>query len=315
MRRAIIALVTAATLTMTGLTFGPALRATALGETSVTLNCDDGTSLTLLVDVNMLAGLIAAVQGMIDYPAGLGCTLVQNPLPLGVSFGHVALAATANSFIVDGGRWLVGCSVILGGGNPSRVPSGVIARAGARHGLASRISPAPLGSTPCPDLDQLGCIWVNIGVNLHVTGNGTLQGTLNETIPENQSCTDGNGTTIAVGPSHFTSKPTPPNTDLVGCLHVNPTTSQASVITYVTQISGLETFPGSGVAQGFFVGVGSEIHASFLDGPGSPSQQTPPEQRDHLNAPPAADDADCPGGTTDGTQNNVQQNGNINVHP
>ncbi|TMF55789.1 MAG: hypothetical protein E6I19_07705 [Chloroflexi bacterium] len=67
MRRAIIALVTAATLTMTGLTFGPALRATALGETSVTLNCDDGTSLTLLVDVNMLAGLIAAVQGMIDY--------------------------------------------------------------------------------------------------------------------------------------------------------------------------------------------------------------------------------------------------------
>src|SRR5207249_1821903 len=209
MRRAIIALVTAATLTMTGLTFGPALKATALGETSVTLSCDDGTSLTLLVDVNMLAGLIAAVQGMIDYPAGLGC------------------------------------------------------------------------------------IWVNIGVNLHVTGNGTLQGSLNETIPENQSCTDGNGTTIAVGPSHFTSKPTPPNTDLVGCLHVNPTTSQASVITYVTQISGLETFPGSGVAQGFFVGVGSEIHASFLDGPGSPSQQTPPEQRDHLNAPPAADDADC----------------------
>jgi len=310
MRRAIIALVTAATLTMTGLTFGPALRATALGETSLTLSCDDGTSLTLLVDVDMLAGLTAAVQGMIDYPAGLGCTLVQNPIPLGVSFGHVALAATANSFIVDGGRWLVGCSVILGGGNPTSVPSGVVARAGARHGLASRITTASLASPVCPELE---CVWVNIGVNLHVTGNGTLQGTLNETIPENQFCTDGAGSQIAVGPSHFTSKPTPPNTNQVGCLRVNPATRQASVITYVTQISGLEAFPGT--AQGFFVHVGSEIHASFYDSPYSPSQQTPPEQRDHLNAPPAADDADCPGGTTDGTQNNVQQNGNINVHP
>jgi hypothetical protein len=311
MRRAIIAFVTAATLTMTGLTFGPALRATALGETSVTLSCDDGTSLTLLVDANMLAGLTAAVQGMIDYPAGLGCTLVQNPLPLTRFLGHVALAATANSFIVDGGRWLVGCSVILGGGNPTSLPSGVVARAGARHGLASRITTAPLASPVCPELE---CVWVNIGVNLHVTGNGTLEGTLNETIPENQFCTDGAGTQIAVGPSHFTSKPTPPNTNLVGCLHVNPATSQASVITYVTQISGLQTFPGSGIAQGFFVGVGSEIHASFYDSPYSPSQQTPPEQRDHLNAPPALDLSDCRAGK-DSTQNNVQQNGNISVHP
>jgi len=311
MRRAIIAFVTAATLTMSGLTLGPALRATALGETSVTLNCNDGTSLTLLVDVNMLAGLTAAVQAMIDYPAGLGCTLVQNPIPLGVSFGYVALAATANSFIVDGGRWLVGCSVILGGGNPTMVPSGVVARAGARHGLASHISPAPLGSTPCPQ-DALGCIAVNIGVNLHFTGNGTLEGTLNESIPENQSCTDESGNTIAVGPSHFTSKPTPPNTNLEGCLYVDPATHQAAaVITYVTQISGLETFPGSGVAQGFFVGVGSEIRASFFDTQNSPSQQT--EDRDRLNAPPVADDSDCRAGVT-GTQIPVQQNGNINVH-
>ena len=308
MRRAIIALVTAAVLTISGLTFGPALRAAALGETSVSLNCNDGTSLTLLVDANMLTGLTAAVQAMLDYPAGLGCTLVQNPLPLGVSFGHVALAATANSFIVDGGRWLVGCSVILGGGNPTMVPSGVVARAGTRHGLASRISPAPLGSTPC-DQDALGCIWVNIGVSVHVTGSGKLEGTLNETIPENQSCPDGNGGTLAVGPSHFTSKPTPS-----GCLHVNPLTNQASVITYVTQISGLETFPGSGVAQGFFVGVGSTVRASFFDSQNSPSQQTPPADRDMLNAPPSFDSSDCSVGD-DGAQTNVQQNGNINVHP
>jgi hypothetical protein len=312
MRRAIIAFVTAAALTMSGLTFGPALRATALGETSVTLNCNDGTSLTILVDANTLTRLTAAVQAMIDYPAGLGCALIQNPPSLTRSLGHVALAAAANSFIVDGGRWLVACSVILGAGNPTMVPSQVMARAGARHGLASRISPAPLGSTPCPQ-DPRGCIWVNIGVNLHVTGSGTLQGTLNETIPENQSCIDGNGATIAVGPSHFTSKPTPPNTGLTGCLHVNPVTSQASVITYVTQISGLEAAPG--VAQGFFVSVGTPVRASFFDSHNSPSQQTPPADRDMLNAPPAADNSDCESGTNDGTQNNVQQNGNINVHP
>jgi hypothetical protein len=307
MRRAIIALVTAVTLTMSGSTLVPALQATALGETSVTLNCNDGTSLTLTVDADGLAQLTAAVQGMIDYPAGLSCTLIQNPLPPTVFFGHLALAATTNQFIVDGGRWLAGCSVILGGGNPTRVPSWLV-RAVKGPGLASHMTISP---TDCQD--PLGCVPVNIGVNVHFTGSGTLEGTLNETIPANQTCTDGSGNTIAVGPSHFTSKPTPPaNTNLVACLHVNPTTHQAAVITYVTQISGLEAFPG--VAQGFFVGVGSQVRASFLDSLNSPSQQTAPADRDMLNAPPSFDDSDCPTGV-DGTQINVQQNGNVNVHP
>jgi hypothetical protein len=305
MRRAIIAIVTAATLTISGLTFGPALRANALGETSVTLSCNDGTSRALLVDSDALAQLTAAVQAMIDYPAGLSCTLIQNPLPLGVSFGHVALAAVADDFIVDGGRWLVGCTIILGGGNPTSVPGWLVARSGKGPGFASRITAATLASPECPD--ELGCVWVNIGVNLHFTGNGTLQGTLNETIPENQSCPDGAGGTFAVGPSHFTSKPTPE-----GCLRVNPVTHLAAVITYVTQISGLEVVPG--VAQGFFVGVGSEIHASFLDSRNSPSQQTPQEDRDMLNAPPALDLSNCRAGAFDTTRN-VQQNGNINVRP
>ncbi len=302
MRRTILAFVTAVTLTMSGVTVVPALKATALGETSVTLNCDDGTSLTANVSVDGLAQLTAAVQGMIDYPAGLSCTLIQNPLPPTVSFGHLALAATTNEFIVDGGRWLVGCSVILGGGNPTSVPSWILARASKGPGFASRIT-TPLQSTGCAQ-DPLGCVWVNIGVNLHFTGNGTLEGTLNETIPASQSCTDAGGNTIAIGPSHFTSKPAPPNTNLVGCLFVNSTTHQAAVITYVTQISGLETFLGSGVAQGFFVGVGSQIRASFLDSPTS----------DMLNAPPSFDDANCPTGLA-GTQINAQQNGNVNVHP
>jgi hypothetical protein len=308
MKRAIIALVTAVLLTMSGLTFGPALRATALGETSVTLNCNDGTSLTLLVDANMLSRLTAAVQAMIDYPAGLGCTLVQNPIPLTVSFGQVARAAVADDFIVDGGRWLVGCSFF---GQFSSVPSGVMARSGKGPAFASRITTVPLATPDCPESE---CVWVNIGVNLHFNGNGTLEGTLNETIPEHQFC--GNGQ-LAVGPNHFTSKPTPPNTNLSGCLRVNPLTHQATVITYVTQISGLETFPAGGFL-GQFLTVGSEVHASFIDKRTSPSQQTDSDFRDHLKAPPAIDDSICRPAPQEGgfgTQNSVQQNGNINVRP
>ena len=308
MRRAIIALVTAAVLTMSGLTFGPALRAAALGETSVTLNCNDGTSLTLLVDANMLAKLTAAVQAMIDYPAGLSCTLIQNPLPLTVSFGQVARAAVADDFIADGGRWLVGCSFFVG--QTSKVPGGVVARSGKGPAFASRVTSAQFASPECPELE---CVWVNIGVNLHFTGNGTLEGTLNETIPENQFCTGDNGQ-IAVGPNHFTSKPTPPNTDLMGCLSVNPTLHQAAVITYVTQISGLGTFPAGGFL-GQVLTVGSEVHASFFDTRNSPSQQTDSDLRDHLNAPPAVDDSNCRVPGAYGNQLSVQQNGNINVRP
>ena len=79
--------------------------------------------------------------------------------------------------------------------------------------------------------------------------------------------------------------------------------------------AGLEASPG--VAQGFFVGVGSEVHASFLDSQNSPSQQS--TERDMLNAPPMPDDSVCedqdPNPNIDGTQSSVQQNGNINVRP
>ena len=306
MRRAIITLVTAMTLTLTGLTLAPAIKANALGLTSVTLNCNDGTGFTVSVDADGLAALTAAVQGMIDYPAGLSCTIIQNPLPT-VFFSHVALAATTSGFIVDGGRWLVGCTFF--GGQHTGVPNWLAARARKGPGLASRIT-APLPAVSCNDPSGF-CVFVNIGVNLHYSGSGTLEGTLNETIPADQTCPDESGALVAVGPSHFTSKPTPPNTTLPpGCLHVS--SQQASVITYVTEISGLQSFTSP--ETGLPLIVGSPVRASFFDSLKSPSQQTLPQDRDMLNAPPAPDDSNCPGGF-DGTQTNVQQYGNINVHP
>jgi hypothetical protein len=311
MRRAIIALLTATALMLTGLIPGP-LRVTALGETSVTLSCTDGTSLTLLADTETLAGLTAAVQAMIDYPAGLNCTIVQNPLPLTTYFGNVALAANPNPMVVAGGRWQVGCTSIL---DYSRccgsLPGSVLARGATRPGFASLISAA--SATDCLDPTQ-GCVWVNIAVNLHYRDKtNILEGTLNETMPENQSCPDPADLTasIAVGPSHFDSKPNP------GCLFVTANVlnkPQAAVTTTVTQVSGLQTAPG--VSLGFKVTQGQTINSSFLDNLNSPSQQTADADRDHLNAPPALDDSVCANDGTGvgGTQNNVLQNGNINIY-
>jgi hypothetical protein len=130
-------------------------------------------------------------------------------------------------------------------------------------------------------------------------------------MPENQTCPDPTtGDPVAVGPSHFDSKPNP------GCLFV--TTSalkpQAAVRTTVTQVSGLQTAPG--VSLGFKVTEGQTINSSFLDNLNSPSQQTADADRDHLNAPPALDDSVCANNGTGvgGTQNNVLQNGNINIY-
>jgi hypothetical protein len=72
MRRIVLALAIAA-----GLAVGTAMPTSALGLTQVTLSCDDGTKWTAVVDAETLAGLTEAVQAMIDYPAGLTCTLLQ----------------------------------------------------------------------------------------------------------------------------------------------------------------------------------------------------------------------------------------------
>src|SRR5438309_2013415 len=125
MKRAVLACAVAA-----GLVIGAALPSSAIGLTQVTLSCDDGTSVTLIADTDTLTSLTASVQAMLDYPAGLTCTLVQSPLPL--AFGAIALASPgSNPFIVAGGRWEVPCDIIFplpiipgfaGGGVVARVP-------------------------------------------------------------------------------------------------------------------------------------------------------------------------------------------------
>ena len=57
MRRTVLALAIAL-----GLVIGTVMPVSALGETSVTLNCTDGTSVKLLVDADTLTGLTQAVH-------------------------------------------------------------------------------------------------------------------------------------------------------------------------------------------------------------------------------------------------------------
>jgi hypothetical protein len=104
MRRAILTFALAA-----GLTLGGSLRATAIGETQVRIDCSDGDSFTLAVDLDTLAALTASIQAMLDYPAGLSCALTQLPATA-VSFGSVAMAASKNPYVIGGGQTVVPCN-------------------------------------------------------------------------------------------------------------------------------------------------------------------------------------------------------------
>ena len=271
MKRAAIAVAVAV-----GLVVGVALPTFALGLTQVSLSCDDGTSVTLVVDTDTLTSLTDSVQGMIDYPAGLSCTLIQSPVLL--SLGMVALASSgSNPFIVAGGRWQVPCSaLVVGGPQPGLAEGGIVARVpGAWYSLSDAI-----GSSSNPQTDPPPFIWVNIAVNVHQqdSGDQPFFGTLNETIPANQTCPSGSST-MTFGESHFTSKPT--------CLTTAMASGrpQAYVTSLVTQTSG-EPFPADTSGS---VNSGEYVHFGFWDNQNAPGQNptdsTP--STDMLAGPPA----------------------------
>src|SRR3990170_624485 len=93
MRRAVFGLITALSLT-----FGSALPVTAAVEVPVRIDCSDGDSLELTVDLDTLAELADSVTAINENPAGLTCTLVELSAPLlVVSFGSAAAAAPQSS--------------------------------------------------------------------------------------------------------------------------------------------------------------------------------------------------------------------------
>jgi hypothetical protein len=258
-----------------GLAIGAAMPTSAIGLTQVTLSCDDGTTTTLIVDSDTLLGLTLAVQGMIDYPAGLTCAMVQ--VPGVVRIGGVALASPGqNPFIVGGGRWQVPCSAITGGGGGT---SSTSSSGTSSSGTSSSGTSSSGTSGGAPTTQQTDQIWVNIGLNFHQRDDGSFYGTLNETIPANQFCGS-----VPVGETHFTSKPEP---SPPGCFGIDQSqTNTAHVVSTVTQTSGQQPFPNG---FGGFLAVGDLIHFSFTDN-GNPGHQL---INDKLQGPPAPNISTC----------------------
>ena len=106
MRRALLSLVIAL-----GLTLGSALPSTAAVVVPLRIDCSDGDSLELTVDLDTLTALTSSVQAINDNPADLSCTLVQLSAPITVvSFGNAAAAAKQSSgYVIGGGKVQAGC--------------------------------------------------------------------------------------------------------------------------------------------------------------------------------------------------------------
>src|SRR5688500_19258057 len=86
MRRALLSLVIAL-----GLTLGSALPSTAAVVVPLRIDCSDGDSLELTVDLDTLTALTDSVRAINEHPTGLSCTLVQLSAPVTVvAFGSVA---------------------------------------------------------------------------------------------------------------------------------------------------------------------------------------------------------------------------------
>jgi hypothetical protein len=102
-RRVRALLVLCATFALLGLTALP-LPVLALGESQVTLSCNDGTELNLDLDAASLAALRDSIAAMALYPAGMTCTVAATPI-LGMLGAGVAFAGNQRyDYVVGGGQ-------------------------------------------------------------------------------------------------------------------------------------------------------------------------------------------------------------------
>jgi len=93
-----------------GLMLGSALPVTAAVELPVSIDCSDGDSFTLTVDLDTLTALTSSIAAINESPVDLRCTLTQlaAPLPV-VTFGGVAAAAQSGGYVIGSGSVFAGC--------------------------------------------------------------------------------------------------------------------------------------------------------------------------------------------------------------
>ncbi|HKY51302.1 MAG TPA: hypothetical protein VJP45_08595 [Candidatus Limnocylindria bacterium] len=106
MKRAVLSLVV-----VVGLMVGSALPITAAVEVPVRIDCNDGDSLELTVDLDTLNSLTSSVAAINASGTDLSCALVQLSAPVTVvTFGSVAAAAKqSTSYVIGGGTVQAGC--------------------------------------------------------------------------------------------------------------------------------------------------------------------------------------------------------------
>lgn len=121
-----------------GLVLGSAMPVAASLETDIAINCDDGDSIPLTVDLDTLSALTDSVAAINAADAGFTCSIAQlsAPLPV-VTFGSVAAAATSGGYVIGAGTVHVGCP-----NNTSQLFTGSFAvkmyqRSGSLRGSAS----------------------------------------------------------------------------------------------------------------------------------------------------------------------------------
>jgi hypothetical protein len=105
MKRALISLVVAF-----GFTVGTSLPVSAALEMPIRIDCSDGDSIDLTVDLDTLSSLASSVAAINESDTGLTCTLVKlsGPVPV-VTFGSVAAAATSGGYVIGAGSVDVRC--------------------------------------------------------------------------------------------------------------------------------------------------------------------------------------------------------------
>ena len=105
MKRVLICLVA-----VFGFGLGPAVPASAGIEAPIRIDCSDGDSIDLTVDLDTITALTSSVQAINESDTDLTCTLVQvsAPAPV-VTFGSVATAATSGGFVIGAGTVEVEC--------------------------------------------------------------------------------------------------------------------------------------------------------------------------------------------------------------
>ena len=107
MRRAFLGLAVAL-----GLTLGSALPVSASVELPVRIDCSDGDSFALTVDLDTLTALTSSIDAINANPVDLTCTLTRLSVPLfGVTFGSSAAAAQQSSgYVIGSGSVYAGCT-------------------------------------------------------------------------------------------------------------------------------------------------------------------------------------------------------------